>query len=130
MSTFFLQSHSGFRYLVLLAGFLTVLYSIYGAASKRPYDSKIRLISSTFAGLTHFQLLLGMALIFSGRFQPAVAGHVVMMLFAAASGQIPVSVMRRRPDEEKTYLPHGVWALVSLVAIVAGMMAIGKPLVG
>jgi len=130
MSTFFLQSHSGLRYLVLLAGVLTVLYSIYGAVTNRPYDSRMRIISSSLAGLTHLQILLGMALIFSGRFQPAVAGHIVMMLFAAAACQIPVSVMRRRPEEEKTYLPHGVGALVSLAAIVAGIMAIGRPLVG
>jgi len=130
MSTFFLQSHSGFRYLVLLAGVLTVLYSAYGVVSRRPYDKRMRILSSSFAGFLHLQILLGLALIFSGRFQPAVAGHVVMMLFAAAAGQIPVSVMRRRPPDEKTYLPHGVWALAALAAIAAGMMAIGRPLVG
>lgn len=130
MSIFLLQSHSGFRYLILLAGVLTVLYSIYGAVSGRAYDRKMRILSSSFAGLLHLQLLLGLALIFSGRFQPAVIGHVFMMLLAAAAGQIPVSVMRRRPEEEKTYLPHGVWALAALAMIVAGVMAIGRPLLG
>ena len=130
MSNIFFQAHSGLRYLVLLAGVLTVLYALYGVATKASYDRKIRILSSSFAGLIHLQILLGMALIFSGRFQPAVAGHLVMMIFAAAAGQIPVSVMRRRPEEDKTYLPHGVWALVSLGAIVAGIMAIGRPVIG
>ena len=130
MSNFFLQAHSGFRYLVLLAGLITVLYSLYGVVTKRPYDSRMRIVSSSFAGFTHLQVLLGLALIFAGRFQPAVAGHLVMMLFAAAACQIPVSVMRRRPNEEKTYLPHGVWALVSLAAMAAGIMAIGRPILG
>jgi len=130
MSNIFFQAHSGLRYLVLLAGVLTVLYALYGVATKASYDRKIRILSSSFAGLIHLQILLGMALIFSGRFQPAVAGHLVMMIFAAAAGQIPVSVMRRRPEEDKTYLSHGVWALVSLGAIVAGIMAIGRPVIG
>ena len=53
-----------------------------------------------------------------------------MMLFAAAAAQIPVSVMRRRPEELKSYLPHGIGALVALAAIAAGILAIGRPIVG
>ncbi len=130
MSNFFLQFHSGVRYLILLAGVLTVLYAVYGAVSGRAYDKGMRILSSSFAGLLHLQILLGLALIFSGRFQPAVTGHIFMMLFAAAAGQIPVSVMRRRPEEKKTYLPHGVWALAALAMMVLGVMAIGRPIVG
>ena len=130
MGSTFLQAHSGFRYLILLVGVMTVLYAIYGAVSGRAYDKRMRVLASSFAGLMHLQILLGMALIFSGRFQPAVTGHVFMMLFAAAAGQIPVSVMRRRPEGEKTYLPHGAWALAALAMIVLGVMAIGRPLVG
>ena len=130
MSDFFLQAHSGFRYLVLLAGVLTVLYSAYGVISGRSYDYKMRFLSSSFAGLLHLQILLGLILIFSGRFQPAVAGHILMMVFAGVAGQIPVSVMRRRPDEEKTYLPHTIWALTALIIIFLGLKAIGRSLVG
>jgi len=38
--------------------------------------------------------------------------------------------MRRRIDEEKSYAPHGVGALVALALIVGGVMAIGRPIVG
>tara|TARA_Y100000590_G_scaffold140051_1_gene160589 strand:- start:30237 stop:30629 length:393 start_codon:yes stop_codon:yes gene_type:complete len=130
MSDFFLHAHSGFRYLVLLAGLLTVLYSVYGLISGIAYDYKMRFLSSSFAGLLHLQILLGLVLIFSGRFQPAVAGHILMMVFAGAAGQIPVSVMRRRPNEEKTYLPHFIWALAALAIIFLGLKAIGRPLIG
>ena len=129
MYTFFLQAHSGFRYLILLAGVLTLLYSVYGAASRRPYDRWMRILSSSFAGLLHFQVLLGIALAFSGRFAPVLIGHIFMMLFAAVAAQVPVSVMRRRV-EEKTYAPHAAWTLVALTMIVLGVMAIGRPLVG
>lgn len=130
MSNLFLNAHSGLRYLILLFGVLTVLYALYGAATKRDYDARMRILSSTFAATMHLQILLGLALVFSGRFNPALTGHIFMMLFAVAAGQIPVSVMRRRPDEEKTYLPHALWAAASLALIWGALMAIGRPLVG
>jgi hypothetical protein len=52
------------------------------------------------------------------------------MLLAATSAQIPVSVMRRRPIEERSYLPHAIWAVVALALIAGGVVAIGRPLVG
>ncbi len=130
MYTFFLQAHSGFRYLILLAGVLTLLYSVYGAVSGRKYDKRMRILSSSFAGLLHLQILLGLALVFSGRFAPILIGHIFMMLFAAAAAQVPVSVMRRRPEGERTYPPHGAWALAALAMVVLGVMAIGRPLIG
>ncbi len=129
MYAFFLQAHSGFRYLILLAGVLTLLYSVYGVLSRRPYDRRMRILSSSFAGLLHFQVLLGIALAFSGQFAPVLIGHIFMMLFAAVAAQVPVSVMRRRP-EGKTFLPHAAWTLVALTMIVLGVRAIGRPLFG
>ena len=130
MSNFFLNAHSGLRYLILLGGVLTVLYAAYGMVSGRAYDKTIRILASSFAGTMHLQILLGLALLFSGRFQPAVMGHLFMMLFAAAAAQVPVSVMRRRPEEQKSYLPHGVGALAALALIASGILAIGRPIVG
>ncbi len=130
MNNFLMNAHSGLRYLILLAGILTVLYAAYGVASGRAYDKTIRILASSFAGTIHLQLLLGLALLFSGLFQPALMGHLFMMLFAAAAAQIPVSVMRRRPEERKSYLPHGIGALAALAMIVAGILAIGRPIVG
>jgi hypothetical protein len=130
MSSLLLNAHSGLRYLILLGGILTLLYASYGVASGRSYDKTIRILASSFVGAIHLQLLLGLALLFSGMFQPALTGHIFMMLFAAAAAQIPVSVMRRRPQELKSYLPHGIGALVALAAIAAGILAIGRPIVG
>ncbi len=130
MSNFLLNAHSGLRYRILLGGVLTVLYAAFGVASRRTYDKSMRILASSFVGTIHLQILLGLALLFSGRFQPALTGHIFMMLFAAAAAQIPVSVMRRRPEEQKSYLPHGVGALVALAMIAAGILAIGRPIVG
>ena len=91
MSNFLLNAHSGLRYLILLGGVLTVLYAAYGTVSGRAYDKTMRILASSFVGTIHLQILLGLALLFSGRFQPALTGHLFMMLFAAVSAQIPVS---------------------------------------
>ena len=130
MRNFFFYGHSGFRYLILLLGVLTVLYALFGAITKRPYDKPMRALSSGMAAAIHLQILIGFALIFSGRFSPAVALHFVTMLLAAAAAQIPVSVMRRRPVEEKTFWPHAIWAIVALGLIATGIMIIGRPIVG
>jgi len=130
MSNFVLNAHSGLRYLILLGGILTVLYATYGAVSGRPYDKIVRILASIFVGTLHLQILLGLLLILSGLFSSTLIGHIFMMVFAAASAQIPVSVMRRRPQEAKSYLPHAVGALVALGLIWFGVTAIGRPLVG
>lgn len=130
MSNFLLNAHSGLRYLILLGGVLTVLYAAYGVASGRTYDKTMRILASSFVGTIHLQILLGVALMLSGMFQPALTGHIFMMLFAGGAAQIPVSVMRRRPEERKSYLPHGVGALVALAMIAVGILAIGRPIVG
>ncbi len=130
MNNFFLTAHSGLRYLILVAGVLTVLYAAYGTATHRAYDKRMRILASSFAGTLHLQIMLGLAVLLSGRFQPALIGHIFMMLFAAVAAQVPSSVMRRRPEEEKSYAPHLVGALVALALIVGGVMAIGRPIVG
>ncbi len=62
------------------------------------------------------------------------AGHSLsvgkLLHFAAVAAQVPSSVMRRSPEEEKSYAPHLVGALVALALIVGGVMAIGRPIVG
>ncbi len=130
MTNFLLNAHSGLRYLILLGGVLTVLYAAYGVVSGRPYDKTIRILSSSFVGTLHLQILLGLGLLLSGMFQTALIGHLFMMVFAAAAAQIPVSVMRRRPEELKSYMPHAIAALVALALIWGGVTAIGRPIVG
>ena len=130
MNNFLLNAHSGLRYLILLGGVLTVLYAVYGVVSGRAYDKVVRILATSFAGTIHLQILLGLALLLSGRFQPALTGHIFMMVFAAVSAQIPVSVMRRRPEEAKSYVPHGVGALVALAVIAAGILAIRPSIFG
>ena len=125
-----IYAHSGIRYLVLLFGAATLLYAIYGVATGRQYDKRMRVVSVLFAGSLHLNVLLGLGLIFMGQFYPALIGHVFMMVGAAVVAQIVPSVMRRRVEEERTYLPHVVNTLIAMALVVGGIMAIGRPIFG
>ncbi len=125
-----LSAHSGFRYLVLLAALAVVGYSIYGIATGRDYDKRMRVLSAVFTGFIDLTVLLGFANIFAGRFYPQLGGHIAMMVFAAAVAHVVHGVMKRRPAAKQTYGPHLVGTLVVLALIFAGLMAIGKPIVG
>ncbi len=123
-------SHSGFRYLVLLAGILAIGYAAYGAATGRPYDKNMRILAAAYTGLIDLSLLLGVALMLSGLFYPQLGGHIVMMILAALVAHIVSGVMRRRPMQERTYMPHVIGTAVSLGLVVAGVLALGRPIVG
>lgn len=126
MFTGLLHAHSGLRYLVLLFGVLALGYALWGMVSKRPYDKGMRVLGTSFAGLLHLQVLLGFFLLVSGVFQPMLIGHIFLMLVAAVVAQVPVSVMRRRPVEKRSYAPHAVTTLLALGLIWFGVLSIGR----
>lgn len=119
-------AHSGVRYLVLLVGAVTLVHAIFGAATRRPYGRPMLALASTFAGLMHLQILLGLALLFADRFYPALTGHIVLMVSAAVVAQIVPSVMRRRTPLERSFAPHIISVTVALALITAGIVAIGR----
>lgn len=122
--------HSGVRYLVLLAAVLNLGYALYGLIGRRPYDAAMLRLARAFAGLVHLQILLGIALLFSRRFYPALIGHVMMMIFAAVVATLVPAVMRRRDPAARGWLPHLIGTVVALALIVAGIMAIGRSPLG
>ena len=125
-----LHAHSGFRYLVLLAGLAVIVYAAYGLATGRPYDKRMRVLSAVFTGSLDLTVLLGVALLFTGMFYPQLGGHIVMMILAAAVAHIVHGVMKRRPPEKQSWAPHIVGTVVALGLVVAGIMAIGRPILG
>ncbi len=123
------HAHSGVRYLVLLLGVLALGWALVGVLGGRRYDRGMKILGSAFAGILHLQILLGVAVLFTRGFHPALIGHISMMIFAAAAAQVTASVMKRRPEEERSYMPHLVGTGVALLLIVGGIMAIGGSVV-
>lgn len=124
-----LPAHSGIRYLVLLAGLIVVLYAAVGLFGRRPYDRGGRITMQVFVGLLDLQLLLGLLLVFSRPFYPALTGHIVMMVLAIGTAHAASSVNRRRPPERKSWTLQLGAAVLALFFIVGGILAIGRPVV-
>jgi hypothetical protein len=125
-----LNAHSGSRYLVLLLGLIVIGYAAYGMATKRPYDKTMRILATSFTGALDLTVLLGLAHLFTSTFYPALAGHITMMVLAVAVAHIVSMIMRKRPLEERTYAPHLVSVLIVLGLVSAGIMSIGRSIVG
>jgi len=126
-----LNAHSGFRYLVLLAGLLVIGYATYGVMMKIQYDRTMRILGVAFTGLIDLTVVLGLANLFwGGGFYPRLSGHIVMMILAAIVAHVVSAVMKRRPPEERTFAPHIVGTLIVLGMIAGGIVAIGRPIVG
>lgn len=122
---FIYHTHSGIRYLVILAGIVTLGMALYGAFTGKPYVNRMRVTAGVFAVLMQLNILAGLALLFTNRgFYPALGIHVLVMIAAAIVAQVVPSVMRRRPVEERTYLPHAVGAAAALALVVFGILSI------
>jgi heme A synthase len=108
-------AHSGLRYLVLLVGVLAAAYFAYGHFTKQPAGKGVRVLGSMFAGLLDLQILLGVVLVVSGLYYPALIGHIVLMLAAAGLVHALLVVNRKRPTPG---------FLLPLVAVGGGLLLI------
>lgn len=124
-----LPAHSGIRYLVLLAGLIVALYAAVGLFGRRPYDRGGRITMQVFVGLLDVQFLLGLLLVFSRPFYPALTGHIVMMVLAIGTAHAASSVNRRRPPERKSWALQLGAAVLALFFIAGGILAIVRPVV-
>lgn len=116
--------HSGLRYLVLLAGVLGIVLSILGLARKKSFTRQGRVVGAVFTGLLDTQVLVGLIMVFAGRFYPALIGHLVMMVAAALVAHVFLAVNRRRSEPNWLLPLYGVGGAMAL--IVLGLGAIGR----
>lgn len=119
------HAHSGLRYLVLLAGLVALVFFAFSLATKRPWSKGARVLGSVFTGLLDLQIVLGILLVLmGGNWYPAMWGHVVMMVVAAAAAHVLFAKNRRRPEPGHA-LPL-VAIVVATVCVVGGIFAIGR----
>jgi hypothetical protein len=121
------HAHSGLRYLVLLAGVASFLYSIVAAVTARPWDRPGRILFVMFIGFLDLQVLLGLILVFLWPFYPALWGHIVLMVLAAAAAHFTSIMARRRPAEPRRHLSAALGVAGAVILVVGGIAAIGRP---
>jgi hypothetical protein len=120
------HAHSGLRYLVLLAGAASFLYSIVAAVTARPWDRGGRVLLTAFIGLLDLQVLLGLILVFVWPFYPALWGHIVLMVLAAIAAHFTSIMIRKRPPEGNHHLTAALGVVGALILLVGGISAIGR----
>lgn len=127
-SNILFHAHSGLRYLVLLAGILSLAYSLVAMLRSRAWDRPGRILLVSFVGLLDLQVLIGIVLVFVRAFYPALWGHLVMMVLAAVVAHIAAAINKRRPLEARTHLVSVLGSAGGLILIVGGVAAIGRPI--
>lgn len=121
--------HSGIRYLVLLAAVAALAYLLYGMALRRDFDKLAGALTGAYVGFLDLQVLIGVVLYLLVPSRPAaLMGHAVMMLAAVTVGHVANIMNKRR--EQKSYGVALGGVAVSLLLIVGGIMAIGRPFIG
>lgn len=124
-------AHSGTRYLVLMTAVLSLLSLLVCLLRSRRPGGLERGLLMTFNGALDLQVLLGLALLLQVPFYAALSGHLVMMISAAVLLHAVSAIDRRRPaDRPGRAASLAVTVLVTLLLIVGGIMAIGRPLLG
>lgn len=126
MTEMLYYAHSGLRYLVLLAGIVAFLFLLWGWATRAEHGRGARIALMAFLGLLDVQIVLGLLLLATGLYYPALIGHIMTMILGAAAGH-GFSVMSRKSPEPRTRYAMGMMAVgVALALVAAGIMAIGR----
>ena len=123
------QTHSGLRFLVLLAGLGALIALAIGGFSGRPVRAA-RGLTSAFTGLLDLQILLGVALVIGGIFYGALIGHLTLMLVAAVVAHVAGVRARKAGDERQANRLRLIGVGVALLCIVLGITAIGRGIFG
>lgn len=123
-------AHSGLRYLVLLAGLVAALYYLYGLATRRAPDRAASVLGALFTGTLDLQILLGLVLVVTGIYYPALIGHIAMMILAAVAAHGAGVLARRSSSPARYHSVRLAGVLTALALIVGGVLAIGRSLFG
>ena len=129
MDTAIFHTHSGLRYLVLLAGVVALVVIGRALAARLPYGKGARVSGAAFTGLLDLQVVVGIVTALVRPWKPAYVGHVVTMVLAVAAAHVLRVRARNAADDRARHVSALLAVLVPLVLIVAGILAIGRRIV-
>lgn len=125
--------HSWLRYVTFGLGLAAFFYALLGLARRQPYRKRMWDLASAYTFTLYVQIVVGFFLIFAttNRFLDRYLGlHMILSMAAVALAQMTYSTNRRRPREERRYGIH-VWGVgLSLVLVLAGLLAIRDSIFG
>lgn len=127
MGPMLFHAHLGVRYLVLLVALITLVAALIALANRSALPAA-RTTFRIYTVVIDLQVLLGVILVFTRPFFPALSGHIVMMLAAAVWVHIVNARVRKRPEDVRA-LTLAITAAGSIVLFIGGILAIGRPIV-
>ena len=128
MMPMWFYTHSGVRYLVLIAAAAAVVYLLAGMLRGGQFDKLAKILTAAYVGLLDLQAGLGVVLYLLIPSYPRLLGHVVMALAAVTVAHV-ANIMNKRRDEPSLGIAlAGV--VISLILIVGGIWAIGRGILG
>lgn len=146
---FTLILHSWNRWIILIAGLLTIIFAIGGITNKSDYTKRHRITSLVFLSSLHLQLLIGILLYFV--FSPITVQalsdfgaamkenairfwaveHSLVNLIAIAIAQVGSILVKRKQSSRAKFKSTLTWNLIVLVLILAmipfGLMGVERP---
>ncbi|MCI0437251.1 MAG: hypothetical protein L0271_26980 [Gemmatimonadetes bacterium] len=128
MTEFVFMFHSGLRYLVLLTAVVALGVLLAGLRTK-PVSRGAVTAFRVFNRVLDVQVLAGIVVVLTRPFYGALMGHITMMVLAVIFADGAAIVHRRRPAERRTAGFLAASVALSLALIVAGILAIGRPIV-
>lgn len=120
--------HWAVRYLVLLAGLAAVVAALLRLRHGTMGEGG-RIAGAVFTGMLDLQLLLGIGVVLTRPFYPALIGHLTMMALAVVVAHATMAVLKRRPPERRSPALQLGGTVLALVLIVGGILAIGRSVI-
>ncbi len=124
------HAHSGLRYLVLALGVAAALALVLAIVRAIPEGRMGRILRLAFVGALDLQVVLGMLVLLTRPFYPALFGHITVMIVALVVAHGVAIAIKRRPDPAASTGLGLIGVVLPLSLIVAGILAIGRPLLG
>lgn len=141
MSTYYilLQAHSGFRWLILLLVIILILKSLVGLFNSGNYTKLDNILSASFVGLMHLQLLIGLVLYFflspmtdmafkdfgsamkDSELRFWAVEHFIVMLFAVVAAQVGRSISKKANDHSVKFRFQSIFYGVALLLMLFGI---------
>lgn len=140
---FFLEFHSGFRYIVMALVLLAILVAFAGLLGKKPYTNGNRKLNLFAMISAHTQLLIGLVLYFLSPFVKFEGGvmrdpnarywtveHLTMMIFAIVLITIGHSKSKKASLPSEKHRVIALFYLLALVTVVVAIIQSHRPFFG
>lgn len=123
LTTILAHTHSGFRWLVVVAAVAAVVFFGYGWLAKKYSAKPARILTAAYSGLLDLQVLVGLIYFFVVGFNRYRIEHLTIMLIVAVLAHLP----RKWRDgaAEVYYRNTFLIVLATIILIYVGVARVG-----